>query len=291
MAEEARLAGARVLNNTPVVGKWEELALLREKGVVTPEFSLQSRGEGWHPRRNNHMGGHDFLTPPTRGDYYVRKVEVRSEFRVHILNGVSIRAGIKIHREGFLNPHPWVRSYDAGWRLEYGTACQEALRQAGRDLAKAAVEALGLDFGAVDLARKQDGTWCVFEVNRRPGLEGNTTRVFAEKLREIHDALEGTHEERRHIAVPEVRSAVVRQVQQPVQRQPVLLPVPRRPEPELPRQQRVPAARIPTVFSVPQPPPMPERQQQRGVLNGRRWWRTRKGNIIFRPPLQLRRRG
>ena len=216
--------GACVLNNTPVVGKWEELSRLREAGVATPEFSFQPRGEEWLPRRNNHMGGHDFLNPLAHGDFYVRKVDVRDEFRVHILNGVSVRAGIKVRREGFPNPHPWVRSYDAGWRLEYGLACQERIRQAGRDVARAAVEALGLDFGAVDIARTEQGTWIVFEVNRRPGLEGNTTRVFAEKLKEIHDALGVAQEVRNQRPVPDVQRDRV----QVSMARPVLPPAPRR---------------------------------------------------------------
>lgn len=190
---EALPTGARVLNNTPGVGKWEELALLREANVPTPEFRATppTVRDGWLPRRNDHMGGHDLLHPG-RADYWVRKVDdIVSEFRVHVISGVSARAGIKTPREGFPNPHPWIRSYDAGWRLEYGTACQESIRQVVRDAAKAAVTALRLDFGAVDIARRRDGSVVVFEVNRAPGLEGNTTKVYAEKLREIHASLQG----------------------------------------------------------------------------------------------------
>jgi hypothetical protein len=188
---------ATYLNNQPRPTKFEELRILRAAGVMCPEVSL-SPENNWLPRRNNHQGGSDLLRPPVNPDYYVKKYEIRKEFRVHVLRSgetySSIRAGIKVPRDGVDSSalHPWIRSYDAGWRLDYGQACQLAIRQSVRDEAKLAIKALGLDFGAVDVGVLADNRPLVLEVNRAPGNEGNTTRTYATKFIErANEILEG----------------------------------------------------------------------------------------------------
>jgi glutathione synthase/RimK-type ligase-like ATP-grasp enzyme len=51
-----------------------------------------------------------------------------------------------------------------------------------REIAAAAVTALGLDFGAVDLAQRPDGTLFVLEVNRAPGVEAGTAVAYAQAI-------------------------------------------------------------------------------------------------------------
>lgn len=174
---------ATILNAHPIYSKWEELAMLREKGVPTPPFSLKKQGADWLPRRANHQGGSDLLHPG-KGDYYVQKIQIAKEFRVHIIRGASVRLGLKVHREGFPNPHPWIRAYDAGWMLSYAQDAQDACPKGVRTEAKRAVEALGLDFGAVDIGVGPGlkPKIYVFEVNKAPGLEGRTLEVYASKL-------------------------------------------------------------------------------------------------------------
>lgn len=139
---------------------------------------------GYLARLYKHQEANDLLANLERGDYYVQFVPVTSEFRIHVLGGASIRAGIKVPRVD--NPHPRFRSWQAGWKLDYGGPCQQVIRQRVRDAAKAAVAALGYDFGAVDLGVKEDGTAVVWEVNTAPGLEGNTITTWANKLKEIY---------------------------------------------------------------------------------------------------------
>lgn len=123
----------------------------------------------WLPRRNNHVGGSDLLRPG-QADYYSRREQVVEEYRIHIFKGKSIRAGVKVGREG-MTPHQWIRSFDAGWRIQYdGFKSSKPMRE----LAAGAVAALGLDFGAVDLGKLADGSLMVLEVNRAPGIEGGT---------------------------------------------------------------------------------------------------------------------
>lgn len=156
--------------------RWADLN--RARHTIPPPQPARPVVE-WVGRMNAHIGGNDLLHPPARPDFYVKKENVVREFRVHSFRGQSIRGGIKIHREGFQNPHAWVRSWDGGWRISYADG---ALRQAQRDLAHRGVQALGLDFGAVDIGEKADGTYFILEVNRAPGAEGGTPMKYAEAI-------------------------------------------------------------------------------------------------------------
>ena len=133
----------------------------------------------WVPRKFNHVGGGDLLAGMNiQADYWVRKEEIVKEFRIHSFLGKSIRAGQKVPREG-LTPHAWIRSYDGGWKINYqGFSSTRAMRE----LAHKAVEALGLQFGAVDLAQKADGNLLVLEVNRAPGVEDGTVGAYARAI-------------------------------------------------------------------------------------------------------------
>lgn len=89
------------------------------------------------------------------------------EFRVHVFKGKSIRISQKLFTED---------------RKDYTTIRpdEELPRKFLRRAAVAAVEALGLDFGAVDMLASDDQTqvW-VLEVNCAPGLGGSMPRVWA----------------------------------------------------------------------------------------------------------------
>jgi hypothetical protein len=153
---------------------------------VSPPVAIQNIE--WLPRLNNHIGGNDLLRPPTTPDFWVRKEPLVREYRVHSFLGKSIRAGIKSLREGFANAentngltqaHPWIRSHDGGWRIKYDGVSSTTEHRA---LAKQAVAALGLDFAAVDIGEKADGSLLVLECNRGPGLEGGTIDAYADAI-------------------------------------------------------------------------------------------------------------
>lgn len=133
----------------------------------------------WLPRLNSHQGGNDLLHPPAEPDYWVKRVNIRREFRVHSFLGQSIRAGVKQPREVDFQVHEWVRSWAAGWRISYDGS---TTKQRHRDLAASAVRALGLQFGAVDIGERADGSALVLEVNRAPGLEGGTIAAYAQAI-------------------------------------------------------------------------------------------------------------
>lgn len=133
----------------------------------------------WLGRLNNHIAGSDLLNAPARPDFYVKKLNLVSEYRVHSFRGVSIRAGKKIPVEGGAT-HPWVRSSLGGWKISYDG---HSVKQKHRDLAHEAVKALGLDFGAVDLGKTSDGDLVVLEVNRAPGLDGGTISQYVKHIK------------------------------------------------------------------------------------------------------------
>ena len=133
----------------------------------------------WLGRLKNHVGGNDLLIPTTTPEYFVKKEDFTREYRIHSFLGRSLRAGAKQHREGITNPHPWIRSWDGGWRIVYDGV---TVKQRHRDIAHKAVKALGLDFGAVDIGERGDGTLVVLEVNRAPGLEGGTVDAYARAI-------------------------------------------------------------------------------------------------------------
>lgn len=147
---------------------------------------VRTTAEGWLGRDRNHVGGADLLTPVATPDFYVKKIDdIIKEYRIHCFLGKSIRAGVKQHRiddawtRSGQTPHAWVRSWDGGWRIVYDGVSS---KQKHRDLAAQALTALGLDFGAVDIGERADGSLVVFEVNRAPGIEAGTTTKYAEAV-------------------------------------------------------------------------------------------------------------
>lgn len=156
--------------------KYIELQRLEAAGIPVPPHSLRPK-LGWLARRFRHQEANDLLAERKFGDYYVQYVPTTREFRVHVFGKKSVRAGMKVPRTS--DPHPRFRSWSGGWRLSYGSDCQEYMTPAIRKLAVKAVDALEYDFGAVDIAIKEGGGLVVWEVNSAPGLEGRTIEIYA----------------------------------------------------------------------------------------------------------------
>lgn len=106
---------------------------------------------------------------------YFPKVQ---EIRVHVADGQILAVAEKRKRLGQPGDY-WIRSHSRGWifaeaRAEFGEA---------REVARSAVKALNLDFGAVDIGIADNGASVVFEVNTAPGLEGRTLESYAAYFR------------------------------------------------------------------------------------------------------------
>lgn len=195
-AEVPNMDGIRVLNaiDNPM-SKYEQGRILMNYVLsvqVTDKRPAQENLGKFIGRRNGHQGGSDLLVKPVRPDFWSLKEIFVNEYRIHSFNGKSIRAGKKIVREGFTlvekeadwKPdsnlaHPWVRSFDGGWRINYDGFKSSA---AMRDAANKALAALKLNFGAVDLGVDEKGNIKVIEVNTAPGIEGNSVKVYAEAI-------------------------------------------------------------------------------------------------------------
>lgn len=115
---------------------------------------------------------------------YTQKCLRRREVRIHIFDGkmISFAQKKKMTQESlqevgaeFSND---IRSHSNGWVFarEGVTIPEEA-----QEVAVRAVSALGLDFGAVDMALSL-GNPKIFEINSAPGLEGITLQHYVEAI-------------------------------------------------------------------------------------------------------------
>jgi hypothetical protein len=161
--------------------KYNQLIELAQGGVLCPEV-YDTPGTGRIGRSFKHQSGRDLLNNSGR-DYYTQKLPFVRECRIHIFQGKSIHAGLKVPR--IPNPHEWIRSYDAGWKIDYTQA--HRIKQDRRELAKRAVDTLGLDFGAVDIGIVADGRAVVIEVNTAPGLEGSSVDAYVRQIVRVHN--------------------------------------------------------------------------------------------------------
>lgn len=174
---------ARWLNKNVYVDKLDHLRRFQEARVPTVEFTVgdrPTRGQ-WYARRTVHRDGSDLGQDLARGDFYVRHVDIIEEYRVHVFRGEILRASRKVLMPGFRMTK--FRCGDAwgfsnrNWMGDIDRALLEASR--------GAVEALGYDFGGVDVAETREGP-VVFEVNSAPWLGGEMQGAYAGRIIQIH---------------------------------------------------------------------------------------------------------
>lgn len=138
----------------------------------------------------------------------------RREYRIHVFTVGDVRRIFlqqKRRRTTGINPadnasESTIRNLAHGWIFANNDIV--APRQATIDAAVAAINALDLQFGAVDLIemdRPSDGGSVVLEVNCAPGLQGSTLDFYANA---ISDHLRGIVREVAPIATAEGTTAV-----------------------------------------------------------------------------------
>jgi len=116
---------------------------------------------------------------------YTRYVKKQNEYRVHVFNGKMIHKQRKARRLDVPDEEvDWkVRNHDNGFifQIEDFDLPEDCEKQA-----IAAVEALGLDFGAVDVVYNgKEQKAYVLEVNSAPGLSGTTLDKYVEVFSEV----------------------------------------------------------------------------------------------------------
>jgi glutathione synthase/RimK-type ligase-like ATP-grasp enzyme len=111
-------------------------------------------------------------------DYLIEYINKTSEYRVHILKDFGEFVSVKFNDDG--QGDPLVRSHRNGWRqIEYDKDWKDSVIE----LAQQAIDALGYDFGAVDIIRRRDKLY-VLEVNSSPGLEDRKLQLYADYFKQ-----------------------------------------------------------------------------------------------------------
>lgn len=175
--------------------KLTSLTLMRSAGVKTVEFTTnRSVALGWLEDGNTVYGRSMLSAHSGRGiviltenDYvvptlplYTKGLLKAHEYRVHVAFGQVIDFAKKRRRDGG-ESNPLIKNLSNGWVF-----CRNGitLPDAAKTQALAAVSALGLDFGAVDvLYRERENEAFILEVNTAPGLEGTTLQKYIQTFR------------------------------------------------------------------------------------------------------------
>lgn len=104
--------------------------------------------------------------------HFMEFVDAEREYRVHVFKGKSIRISEKVFTDST--------------KKEYTTGKPGDIKlKTVREAAKAAVAAVGLDFGAVDILARgsnNEHVW-VTEVNAAPGCGGSVPKLYADVFR------------------------------------------------------------------------------------------------------------
>jgi len=110
---------------------------------------------------------------------FLEWIPIKKEYRIHVFRGLVISICEKKKNR---KSHKYIRSVSNGWKF-CDVACLRGVDAV--DLiysAVAAVRALELDFGAVDLAMSKDNIPVVFEVNTAPGLNDDRAKLYTKHI-------------------------------------------------------------------------------------------------------------
>ncbi|MCR4308198.1 MAG: hypothetical protein NUV80_06590 [Candidatus Berkelbacteria bacterium] len=180
-------------NNAKNTNKLTAFGLFKEAGIPTPEWT-ESRevAQQWINEKkrvvcrtllNAHSGRGIFMAGDGRPivicPLYVLYKKKRREFRVHVFNGSVIDVSQKRRRNN-VEDGGYIRNLANGWVF-----CRDSIVEPPdlRQIAVAAVKALGLNFGACDIIWNEKENKCyVLEVNTAPGLEGTTLQRYTEAI-------------------------------------------------------------------------------------------------------------
>lgn len=163
------------------------LRRLDEEGVTVPPFSTDADDLDWPllGRERQHSQGSDINlilqqrdVTLTENDFYVKYIPTKLEYRMHVADGEVFKVHEKRLRHEAEN-HPYIRNAETGWVF-----VDPRRREPDHQLAVGAVEAVGLDFGAVDVVRGEDDVEYVLEVNSAPSLDEGNLRRYGERLAE-----------------------------------------------------------------------------------------------------------
>lgn len=120
----------------------------------------------------------------TSNDFFVDYVPTQMEYRVQVFDGEIVKVHEKRLETEAANSGdytPYIRNHQKRWVFvnERGST-----PDAVRDYAIDAVDALDLDFGAVDIIHAETGGVYVLEVNTAPTLDENNLRRYGQTIQD-----------------------------------------------------------------------------------------------------------
>ena len=114
---------------------------------------------------------------------YTKYIRKQKEFRVHVFSSKILDIQEKRRSSSVDDYHPYIRNHTNGYVF-----CRGGIEEPNdlRGVATSAVNALGLDFGAVDVVWNEAQNKCyVLEVNTACGLEGSTIDKYVQAIKEV----------------------------------------------------------------------------------------------------------
>lgn len=198
---------ANYLNKPELVNvassKIASLRKMKEAGVNVPEFTTErervaewlARGKRVLARTLDRASGgrgiveisQDGATVPAipYAGLYTLYIPKKHEYRLHVWRDQVLDVQQKKKRLNFPEAqfNGQIRNFDRGWVFARdGVSAPEGVISQSL----AAVRALGLDFGAVDVGwTEKTQTATVYEVNTAPGVEGTTLQKYAAKIKAL----------------------------------------------------------------------------------------------------------
>lgn len=175
--------------------KLKTFELLNAREISIPDFTQNKTVTSWWIEQGHKvfcrtsLTGHSgqgivlATTPEEVVDalLYTKYTQCKYEYRVHVFKGQIIDFIRKKKREG-VEANQYIRSCNNGWVF-----CREGveLPEEVKEQALRAIQALGLDFGAVDIGFNiRENKTYVYEVNSAPGLEGTTLQRYIQAFKE-----------------------------------------------------------------------------------------------------------
>lgn len=200
-ADRTRLRPEKVLNQRTAIiassDKLQSLELLKRGGVRVPNAhplnhdSIKLFAYPALARTRRHTRGrdialclqpHDALQALEKGcEYLVEYVQTEAEYRLHVCNGSVIKTSQKVltKQEDAI---PWIRNHEHGYTFrKVRTTPSEIVR----NMCVAAVNLVGLDFGAVDVLISTNGVPWILEINTAPGLVESGLKTYAKRFAEL----------------------------------------------------------------------------------------------------------
>lgn len=185
------LSGVKTLNARAGYDKFEELRILRSNGIVTPRFyklrDLLSLGNSsWIARKKTHTQGKDIRPilqleeiswlAAAGWSYAVEYIPFVREYRTWIFQ----KSHLGTYEKEMVRPHEYKRIGHSNHNgFAFNLVKEENIPRRAVEAAMAAVNALDLNFGAVDILEGPGHQFYVLEVNTAPGVQGERQAIVS----------------------------------------------------------------------------------------------------------------